>query len=113
MFIPANPFPKDSFPQGWQCPVCGRVMSGAIAFCVYCYNNPSPRNGGQSNPQPFGVEYKKNTGATTFRFDDTTSLCGNSFTHGSQTFDGINATGTIPDQDNITLTSRKEGGVSH
>ena len=30
--------------KGWQCPVCGRVMSPLSEVCVWCYNNSASTN---------------------------------------------------------------------
>ena len=41
MYEPTNKNPN--LTQGWQCPVCGRVMAPFTSFCVWCYNNPGSK----------------------------------------------------------------------
>ena len=31
-------FPPPQAPQGWQCPICGRVYSPTTPMCWYCGN---------------------------------------------------------------------------
>lgn len=38
---------KQSYEQGWVCPLCGRVFSPHILMCPYC----GPKQGGSEQPQ--------------------------------------------------------------
>lgn len=51
-------------PQGWQCPVCGRVYSPSTTMCFYCNNSPTNTNSNGTFKVEYGHTDSKTEGVT-------------------------------------------------